>query len=85
MYKIYKVPDPKLSKAFGILSTDFSTVWIEPPKKLMLSNSTMKRQCKLRVPGFLPPAVDKAEQLQQQDSFIAIIKVTAHVLFPFGP
>jgi len=29
---MYKVPDPKLSKAFGILSTDFNTVWIEPER-----------------------------------------------------
>lgn len=43
----------------------------------------MKRQCKPRAPGFLPPAVDKAEQLQQQNPFITVINVTAHVLFPF--
>lgn len=43
----------------------------------------MKRQCKPRAPGFLPPAVDKEEQLQQQNPFITVITVTAHVLFPF--
>lgn len=30
MCKMYNVPDPRLSKAFGILFTDFNIVWMEP-------------------------------------------------------
>lgn len=69
------MPAPKLSKAFGILSTDFTMVWIEneysviPKKKKKLSNSALKRWSKPRAPGLLPPVVDKAEQFQQQNSY----------------
>lgn len=38
-------------------------------KKNKLSNSVLKRRSKPGAPGLLPPAVDKAEQFQQQNSY----------------